>query len=272
MALKLRVISDQYQNLGKRSSRLFGVSGGRIGRSADNDWVLPDPDRYISSHHAKISFRAGAWILEDTSTNGVFVNGSGTPLSEAGLHKMLDGDRLRLGDYELLVSIDERNDFPPDASGQMLAPSQPLASSPFGEDLGEDLDISALLMGGSDPTPRSLAEEPIELSNAYGVEVPLIPPPLPRNASRRPARWWATSPTRGHNARSPARARRIGIWPPDPLTASRSRRCKAHRVEAPMVRHAMPTARVSLMPVSKPSAAVSASIQPRSRERRTQRC
>ena len=175
MALKLRVISDQYQNLGKRSSRLFGVSGGRIGRSADNDWVLPDPDRYISSHHAKISFRAGAWILEDTSTNGVFVNGSGTPLSEAGLHKMLDGDRLRLGDYELLVSIDERNDFPPDASGQMLAPSQPMASSPFGEDLGEDLDISALLMGGSDPTPRSLAEEPIELSNAYGVEVPLIP-------------------------------------------------------------------------------------------------
>jgi type VI secretion system protein len=175
VALKLRVISDQYRQLGKRSSRLFGVSGGRIGRSADNDWVLPDPDRYISSHHAKVSFRAGAWILEDTSTNGIFVNGAETPLSEAGFHKLQDGDRLRLGDYELLVSIDERNDFPSDASGQMPVPSMARGASPFGEDLGEDLDISALLLGSSEQTPRSLAEEPFELSNAYGIEVPLAP-------------------------------------------------------------------------------------------------
>ncbi len=185
MALKLRVISDQYRQLGKRSSRLFGVSGGRIGRSPDNDWILPDPDRYISSHHAKVSFRAGAWILEDTSTNGVFVNGSETPLSEDGFHKLLDGDRLRLGDYELLVSIDERNDFPPDASGQMPTPSLARASSPFGEDLGEDLDISALLMGGApEQVPRSLKEEPFELSNAYGIEIPLTPsaPPPERES------------------------------------------------------------------------------------------
>ena len=47
MALKLRVISDHYKALGKRSSRLFGVTGGRIGRAADNDWILPDPDRYV---------------------------------------------------------------------------------------------------------------------------------------------------------------------------------------------------------------------------------
>jgi len=178
VALKLRVISDQYRQLGKRSSRLFGVSGGRIGRSPDNDWVLPDPDRYISSHHAKVSFRAGAWILEDTSTNGVFVNDSDTPLSEAGFHKMVDGDRLRLGDYELLVSIDERNDFPPDASGQIPAPKMARSKQPFGDDLGEDLDISALLTGSPAPT-SSLASEPFELSNAYGVEVPLIPDPPP---------------------------------------------------------------------------------------------
>jgi type VI secretion system protein len=179
VALKLRVISDQYRQLGKRSSRLFGVSGGRIGRSADNDWVLPDPDRYISSHHAKVSYRAGAWILEDTSTNGIFVNGADTPLSEEGFHKMQDGDRLRLGDYELLVSIDERNDFPPDATGQLPAPPLARGASPFGEDLGEDLDISSLLLGGSEQTPRSLIEEPFELSNAYGIEVSLKPPEQP---------------------------------------------------------------------------------------------
>jgi len=111
MALKLRVISDHYKALGKRSSRLFGVTGGKIGRAGDNDWILPDPDRYVSSHHCKVDFRAGQWVLEDTSTNGVFINGSDTPASVEGAYTLQDGDRLRLGDYEVLVSIDERNDF-----------------------------------------------------------------------------------------------------------------------------------------------------------------
>ena len=116
MALKLRVISDHYKALGKRSSQLFGVTGGRIGRAQDNDWVLPDPDRYVSSHHVKVSFRAGKWVLEDISTNGTFINGSDTPASIEGLYTLQDGDRLRLGDYEMLVSIDDRNDFPSDAT------------------------------------------------------------------------------------------------------------------------------------------------------------
>src|SRR5262245_48522444 len=153
MALKLRVISDHYKALGKRSSRLFGVTGGRIGRAQDNDWILPDPDRYVSSHHAKVGFRSGQWILEDTSTNGVFINGSDTPASVAGVYALQDGDRLRLGDYEILVSIDERNDFPADATGQSPIPPKvkPGASASvptLSEDLGEELDITDLL---SDP-------------------------------------------------------------------------------------------------------------------------
>lgn len=148
MALKLRIISDHYKALGKRSSRLFGVTGGRIGRAQDNDWILPDPDRYISSHHCKVEFRAGHWMLEDTSTNGVFINGADVPASVEGAYPLKDGDRLRLGDYEILVSIDERNDFPPDASGQMPAPvrAAPRRGSPAPEvDLGEELDLTDLL-------------------------------------------------------------------------------------------------------------------------------
>ena len=135
MALKLRIISDHYKALGKRSSRLFGVTGGRIGRAADNDWILPDPDRYISSHHCKVEFRAGQWMLEDTSTNGVFINGSDVPASVEGAYALKDGDRLRLGDYEIIVSVDDRQDFPSDASGQMPAPvrrstrSEPVAET-----------------------------------------------------------------------------------------------------------------------------------------------
>jgi type VI secretion system FHA domain protein len=169
MALKLRVISDHYKQLGKQSSRLFGVHGGRIGRSSDNDLILPDNDRYVSSHHAKVTFRGGQWILEDTSTNGVFVNGSDTPIAVEGPHVMQDGDRLRLGDYEILVSIDERSDFPTDASGQMPAPSiakgkrKPVAPTVQFEDLGEELDITDLLTDGYDDlrAPASAPDQPI---------------------------------------------------------------------------------------------------------------
>lgn len=148
MALKLRVISDHYKALGKRSSRLFGVGGGRIGRASDNDWVLPDPDRYVSSHHAKVTFRSGAWVLEDTSTNGIFINGADTPVSMEGPYALQDGDRLRVGEYDILVSIDERNDFPADASGQLLVPKRIKDKAPpsiIPEDLGEELDITDLI-------------------------------------------------------------------------------------------------------------------------------
>jgi predicted component of type VI protein secretion system len=63
MALRLDIISDQRQRLGGRASIVFGVAGGSIGRAADNDWVLPDPQRYLSGHHARIHFRQGAFYL-----------------------------------------------------------------------------------------------------------------------------------------------------------------------------------------------------------------
>jgi type VI secretion system protein len=190
MALKLRVISDHYKALGKRSSRLFGVTGGRIGRAADNDWILPDPERYISSHHCKVEFRAGHWVLEDTSTNGVFINGSDVPASVDGVYSLKDGDRLRLGDYEILVSIDERQDFSPDASGQMPAPPRGGRSAPAPiEDLGEELDLTDLLSDASvKPATPARAPQPqmtsaFDLGRALGID--LQPPrPSPQTSSR----------------------------------------------------------------------------------------
>ncbi len=202
MALKLRVISDHYKALGKRSSRLFGVTGGRIGRAQDNDWVLPDSERYVSSHHCKVSFRSGEWVLEDTSTNGVFINGSDTPASVEGPYSLQDGDRLRLGDYELLVSIDDRNDFPPDASGQVPIPKRVRNGGRAVnviEDLGEELDLTDLLSESAiqpaPPMPAAPAgpvnsSEAFDLGKALGLEDE--PPPAPTTV-RKPPRSGFTS-------------------------------------------------------------------------------
>jgi type VI secretion system protein len=191
MALKLRIISDHYKALGKRSSRLFGVTGGRIGRAQDNDWILPDPDRYISSHHCKVEFRAGQWILEDTSTNGVFINGSDVPASVEGAYALKDGDRLRLGDYDILVGIDDRQDFSPDASGQLPAPprasSARRGSSTPEVDLGEELDLSDLLSDAaakSAPKPSpALSTGAFDINKALGFDLQPTRPGLPNSTA-----------------------------------------------------------------------------------------
>ena len=118
MAIKLRVISEQYRELGEDRSRVFGVNGGSVGRAPDNDWILPDVRRVVSGHHFVVQYHSGKYWLRDISTNGVYVNDAGEPASTVGRVELHDGDRLRLGDYELLVSVDSRIDFLPAASDE----------------------------------------------------------------------------------------------------------------------------------------------------------
>src|SRR5690242_7967091 len=39
------------------------VAGGEfaIGRAAENDWVLADPERYLSKRHCLLAYRSGGW-------------------------------------------------------------------------------------------------------------------------------------------------------------------------------------------------------------------
>ena len=148
MAMRLRVVSSQGKQLGERASKVFGVHGGSIGRAADNDWILPDPERYISAHHARIEHRAGKYVLLDTSTNGMYVNDASEPLGKHASHELADGDRLRFGDFEVLVSFDAANDLPPEKGAPVAR--DPRATGSFAakstqNDLGEALDLDSLL-------------------------------------------------------------------------------------------------------------------------------
>jgi type VI secretion system protein len=157
MALRLRVVSEHTRLLGEQSTKVFGVHGGTIGRSTDNEWILPDPERYLSGKHARVDFRAGTYVLVDTSSNGTYVNGAQVPLGKYHDYLLRDGDYIRLGEYELLVSIDKSNDFPPEDSAIVAydgqSPSSAVRKS-TANDLGEDLDLSQLLelsdISGSD--------------------------------------------------------------------------------------------------------------------------
>jgi type VI secretion system protein len=182
MTLRLSVVSEHGIRLGPQSTKVFGVHGGTIGRSTDNAWILPDPDRYLSGKHVRIDFRSGSYVLVDTSSNGTYVNGSQVPLGKYHDYVLKDGDYLRLGEYELLVTIDKSNDFPPDESAIVAYDGQAGASAAVkkstANDLGADLDLSSLL------EPSDSAVHGVPARNAYGQSVG---GPAPREPAAAPA-------------------------------------------------------------------------------------
>lgn len=108
------------------------VTGGEftIGRGRDNDWVLTDPDKHLSKRHCVIAFRSGAWQLADTSSNGTFLNRDGDPIGAGAPRTLGDGDRIRLGPYEIEVRV--REQAPRSAFEQDARRSDPFGDDPFG--------------------------------------------------------------------------------------------------------------------------------------------
>lgn len=104
MALIIRTISYKGLPPSQEISGQFDAQGGTIGRAPNNHLVLPDPEKFVSRLHASIVFEAGRFFIQDSSTGGTFLNGNDIPLHQARapLH---DGEKLRIGDYELSVTI-----------------------------------------------------------------------------------------------------------------------------------------------------------------------
>ncbi len=172
MPLTLRISGPQASRLAERATRVFGVHGGRIGRASDNDWVLPDPHRFLSGYHALVEYHGGRWTITDTSSNGIFVNEALRPLGRDGSYALRDGDRLRIGEYDISVGITPDNDFVATeeaAPGLELFDEQEFALATHG-DLGAELDLQRLL---SSPTPPPDDDPPVQMrvSDAYGQAV-----------------------------------------------------------------------------------------------------
>jgi type VI secretion system protein ImpI len=76
-----------------------------IGRSADAGWRIDDPDMFVSRAHCKISGGRDGYYVTDTSSSGLFIDDSDSPLGTGRSTRLQSGMRLRLGDYVLHVEI-----------------------------------------------------------------------------------------------------------------------------------------------------------------------
>jgi type VI secretion system protein len=198
MTLRLRIVSDQRRVLGDRSSITFTVDGGSIGRSADNDWVLPDPLRYVSAHHARVEYRDGHFFLEDLSTNGVFINDDERPLAKSHPlgHKLETGDIVRMGDYHIVASVgakaEKASSHPDTGAGQVptsIHALRTLGRATAQTDLGAMLNLDDLLVQETSPNPTF---HPV---NAFGQAITQVPPPpLPKAVARPVAAPLVTPP------------------------------------------------------------------------------
>jgi type VI secretion system FHA domain protein len=171
--------------------KVLDGTGMTIGRGAENDWVLPDPDRFLSKKHCVIEYQDGRYYLTDTSSNGVFLNHSAQRLERDHAIELHDGDVLTLGAYELSVRLeDEGLGDPGNPFGDLPEPYHPPApaaggrrratNDPFGpmDDIVDSLEgPNSGLLDAGDPFDDPLApggggrRDPL-------MDDPLAPDPL----------------------------------------------------------------------------------------------
>lgn len=199
MILTLEVTGAHAQDLGASHRKVFKAIGGTIGRLPDNDWVFTDP--YVSGRHALIRYVNGKFFVEDTSTNGVYINSTDNRLARGQLQELRDGDVLYIDAYKISVSI--QKDAAVDGRGDPLTVLKSPGPRPVPvEDRTAGLAVSrtpdmrnATMIGFDDlddledPTPSphtALLPQQAQLQAAKPAAVKPSPPPPPAPEPRRP--------------------------------------------------------------------------------------
>lgn len=106
MSLCLTITSYHKITPGQCSEKSMDQGVMAIGRNSDNDWVLPDPERLVSSQHCVIQYKDGRYYLTDNSTNGVELVNAGIRMRRGNSEPLQDGELIRIGDYEIQARID----------------------------------------------------------------------------------------------------------------------------------------------------------------------
>ncbi|MCF6099666.1 type VI secretion system-associated FHA domain protein, partial [Mesorhizobium muleiense] len=135
-----------------------------IGRSADADWQIDDPDMFVSRAHCRITGGRDGYFVTDTSSSGLFINDSDSPLGTGTSVRLQNGMRLRLGDYIVCVDLQAPVAQAPAASQTFAERSPPASRAPVS--IGRDDFFSATV----EEEPRR--PRPADLPNPFEQPVP----------------------------------------------------------------------------------------------------
>ncbi|MFN7971684.1 MAG: FHA domain-containing protein [Acidobacteriota bacterium] len=157
---------------GQLEGREFDLMSGKItiGRDEKRDITLPES--LVSRQHATLEKKGNDWFLtDDGSANGTSVNGG-----RITTHKLINGDRVEIGNFVL----------------QYVASTVAAAPSPADSDRtvmlgdGEDLAVAPPKAAPPPPPPKAAAPPPPPPPPAAKAAPP-PPPPPPAPAATAPA-------------------------------------------------------------------------------------
>ncbi|TQV66906.1 type VI secretion system-associated FHA domain protein TagH [Exilibacterium tricleocarpae] len=152
MELVLTIVQGPEQaDIGEPSKKFRSDTGATIGRATDNSWVLPDPERTVSSKHAVLACVNGTFTITDQSTNGTFINDDINAIGAGNSAPLRDGDLVTMGPYRLQVKI------------TAAVPIQPPAAT--AKPLPDGLESVDFLDGAAPPPPAQAAQ-----ANENGAE------------------------------------------------------------------------------------------------------
>jgi len=214
MPLKLMITSYQRLSPGQETTKVLDRGSISIGRAAQNDWVLQDPERILSSKHCTVHHQDGGYFLTDTSTNGVYLNDSDQRLVRNQKVRLNEGDHFVLGEYEIAATLlpvsAEPEEFEPDGPVTDIAPFPGLKAGPsilpddqagfaqgmtdhakpsFSDLLNDDQEASHLLPAPPRSAGRVITEPPPDISapdRAFFEPPALMDEPAPPPPSRAP--------------------------------------------------------------------------------------
>jgi type VI secretion system protein ImpI len=165
MYLTFEVISANAAALGNGRRKVFTVDGGRIGRSSENEMVLPGVG--VHRHHATVRFINGVFFVEGVGTNGIAINDPERVLPRNEPYPLKSGDKVFIDEYEVLVSASAAAPAEPAARAAARDVLPPAAAEPTGGngprggslvgspgESAEDLDPLRNLTGAAAPASR----------------------------------------------------------------------------------------------------------------------
>ncbi|TIQ68765.1 MAG: type VI secretion system-associated FHA domain protein TagH [Mesorhizobium sp.] len=135
-----------------------------IGRSADAGWQIDDPDMFVSRAHCRITGGPDGYFVIDTSSSGLFINDSDSPLGAGTSVRLQNGMRLRLGDYIVCVDLQTPAAQASAGSQSFTERSPPASRAPVS--IGRDDFFSASV----EEEPRR--PRPADLPNPFEQPVP----------------------------------------------------------------------------------------------------
>jgi len=207
MILTLEAAGPEGAMLGQGRRHEFSTEGGVIGRARSSDWVLAHTK--VSGRHAVITYQDGVFYIEDTSTNGVFMNTPKNRLVQGRRYALQSGDRILIDPYVIEVEVsdeqpsrgvrveDSRDRRTPDRGALDADPFS--VEDPFGPSPAPPRQQARRTPRPDDPEPEPVPSEEVDPLKLLGAD----PQRTPQKQQVRTVQDLDQSPVAGHYSPPP---------------------------------------------------------------------